>query len=51
MKDNSRPPEAKAKTLRRKQQRADKIITTQTQMPHSDEALKNLLTYIRRKSK
>lgn len=51
MKDNSRTPEAKAKTLKRKQQRANKIISTQTQVPHNDEALKNLLTYVRRKSR
>lgn len=51
MKDNSRTPEAKAKTLKRKQQRADKIISTQSHVPHNDEALKNLMTYVRRKTK
>lgn len=51
MKDNSRTPEAKAKTLKRKQQRANKIISTQTHVPHNDEALKNLMTYVRRKSR
>ena len=51
MKDNSRTPEAKEKTLRRKQQRTDKIISTQSHVPHNDEALKNLMTYVRRKTK
>lgn len=51
MKDNSRTPEAKAKTLKRKQQRANKIISTQSYTPHNDEALKSLLTYVRRKTK
>lgn len=51
MKDHSRTPEAKEKTLKRKQQRADKIISTQSHVPHNDEALKNLLTYVRRKTK
>ncbi len=51
MKDNSRTPEAKAKTQKRRQQRADKIAKTHTNAPHNDEALKNLQSYLRRKTK